>query len=196
MSRKFKLTLPYSDLDIIFKTLSAQEADSVYSVIDTYGENPLYIEQIFNTITESKYIIDDLPSGLPLIIIYTSLKSSGFFRETIDLPNTIELHREKLKSNAFFAIYASISKVLPSYKLSELKEFSTNELFELFAYAEKVAEVSLFDTEKMKKAIEAERSPQTQAVKKGVSGVTKDELELLQNILNQEEFQFQGLPHY
>ena len=36
--------------------------------------------------------------------------------------------------------------------------------------------------EKMKKAIEAERSPQTQAVKKGVSGVTKDELELLQNI--------------
>lgn len=195
MKRRFKLSLDDST-EIIFRTLSAAEADSIYTIIDMYVENPLYIEQIFNTITESKYNIEDMSAGLPLIVIYTSLKSSGFFKETIDLPNIIESSREKIKSNAFFSIYSSISKVLPSYKLSELKEFSVNELFELFAYAEKVSGVQLFDTDKMKKEIEAEMSPHTQAVKKGVSGVTKDELELLQNILNQEEFQFQGLPHY
>jgi hypothetical protein len=195
LSKNFKLSLD-SDTEIIFRTLSAMEADSVYSIIDTYNENPIYIEQIFNTVTEYKYNIEELSSGIPLMVIYASLKVSGFLKDAIDLPSTIELYRDKLKSNAFFAMYASISKVLPSYKLPELKELSTNELFELFAYAEKVAETTMFDTEKMKKAIEAEKSPHTQAVKKGISGVTKDELELLQNILNQEEFQFQGLPHY
>lgn len=193
--KKYKLSLIDID-DIFFYAVSAQQADSFYTIISTYEDNPLYIEKIFNHITDSQYNIDDLPAGIALIVIYASLKISGYIKDVSDFPDIIDQSRSKINTNTFFSIYSAISKVCPSYKLEELKLMTNTELFELLAFSEKVSGVEIFDTKKMRSAIEAENSPQTTASKKGIAGVTKDEIELLQDILAKEEFQFQGMPNY
>ena len=194
-NKKYKISLGDIE-DIYFISINAQQSEDFYSALTTYQDNPLYIEKIFNIVTESRYTVEDFPAGIPLIIIYLSLKISGYLKSTEDFPTIIDSNRSRIKYNTFFIIYSHISKVFPSYKLEELKRMSTNEVFELLAYAEKVAGGEFFDTEKMKKAIEEEKLPPSQTVKKGISGVTKDELDLLNDIINQEEFQYQGLPHY
>lgn len=184
------------DLTIEFRLLSAQEANRLFSIIEHNEDNAYFIEEIFHLVTESKYDISTFPVGIINTTIYASLKTSGYFKDPLDLPNTIDSNREKVKSSTFYLIYSEISKILPSYKLEELKLKSSNELIELFAYAELVAGTPLFDTEKLRKALEAEANPKSVSAKTGVAGVTQDELDLLKGILDQEEFQSQGMWNY
>lgn len=181
--------------DITFKLLSAAASDQAFATIKQLQEDYVYTEYIFNTITESKYNIDELPSGLPLLIVYSCLKLSGYFKDTIDLPNTIENFREKAKGSLFLNVFRGICEVFPQYKLSELKTLSTNELFELLVFAESVAGKQIFDTDKMKKSILSEDT-NAPVAKKGIASVTADELDLLKQIIAREEEQYQGLPHY
>lgn len=171
--------------EVTFRLLPAAEADQAYSIIKSSNDNPISIEYIFTEITESKYDIDTLPAGLPVIIVYACLKSSGYFREIIDIPLLIEESRSKIAANIFYKIYSKISKIFPQYKLSELKSLTITEMLELLAYTESVLGEQLFDTVKMKEL--AGQTNQTVTQRKGIAAITSDEIELLKGIIAREE---------
>jgi hypothetical protein len=181
--------------EIKFNLLSAVSADNTFATIQKLDDNPDYIEYLFNFITSNKYDISQFPSGIPLLIIYGCIKLSGYFKSQLDLPNIIDLYRETSKKSLFYNIYKYIASVFPQYRLEELKALSTNELFELFVFAEDTCGKQFFDTNKMRKVFDEETRTISPKSKKGIASVTADELDLLKQILDNEEAKYQGLPH-
>ena len=190
-SRSYKLEL-LDGTTIEFHLLSAQTAESVFAAIQKFDDKPDYIEFLFNKLTKDKYDIETLFAGVPSLVIYSSLIKSGIIKDVESLISIIENSREDISSNVYFSIYSNICSVFPQYKLEELKEKTINELFELFAFTEKVAGKQLFDTAKMKASIDTPAGP---AKKKGVASVTQDEIALLQSILSHEEISCGGMPN-
>lgn len=179
---------------IEFNLLSAQTADNVYAAIQKFDDNPEYIEYLFKKLTNNKYDINDLCAGVPSIVIYSCLIKSGIVKDAPSLISIIESAREDVADNVYFTIFSTISSIFPQYKLEELKQKTVNELFELFAYSEKVAGKAMFDTEKMKKSLSTE-GKKAPIKTKGVASVTKDEIEMLKSILSNEETSCGGMPN-
>lgn len=192
-NKKYKLELREGG-SIEFRLLSAQTADNVFAAIQKYDDEPEYIEYLFNKLTEHKYDISTLHAGIPSLVIHSCIIKSGIIKSPQSLINIIESGRESISDNIYYSIYANISEVLPTYKLEELKSKTVNELFELFCYAERVAHKQLFDTNKMKAALDEPKSGPKH--KKGVAGVTPEEIEQLQAMLAHEELKFDGMPSY
>ena len=71
--KKFKLDITDTE-SIIFRTITAEEADRFYQLVQT--SNPLAEEYIFNTVTDNKYDIDDLNAGVIVVITYLVFKLS------------------------------------------------------------------------------------------------------------------------
>jgi hypothetical protein len=192
-NRLYKLEL-LDGGSIEFNLLSAQTADNVYAAIQKFDDNPEYIEYLFNKLTNNRYKLDDLYAGVPSLVIYACLIKSGIVKDAPSLISIIESARDDIADNVYYTIYSTISSIFPQYKLEELKQKTVNELFELFAYSERVAGKQMFDTDKMKKSLttDGRRVP---VKTKGIASVTQDELDMLKSILSNEETSCGGMPN-
>jgi hypothetical protein len=191
--KKYKLQIVDGD-DIEFNLISAQSADNIFAAILKYDDQPEYIEFLFNKLTNNKHNIETLHAGIPSLVIYTCLIKSGVIKDPESLIEIIESGRKAIGDNVYFSIFSNIISTLPNYKLDELKTKTVNELFELFVFAEKVANRELFDTDKMRQSLETPRSGKV--VKKGIASVTPEEIDMLKHMLAREEKQFDGMPRY
>lgn len=178
--------------EVEFNLLTAESADIIYSIL-TNKDSVDYVEQTFNIVTKNRYNIDDFQAGIVLLAIYTCILKSGVIRSPDSLVELIENARNDIGNNIYFSIFMHIVSYLPTYKLSDLREMTTNELFEVFAFAEKVSGKQLFDIEKIKTTISNASNTKPKA-KKGTADITQDEISLLQSIINSDELKFDGMP--
>ena len=176
------------DNPIIFRTLSAEEADRFYQLV--LSENVFAEEFIFNTITDNKYDINELSAGLVISAIYSALSLSGFFKSYDNIVDKIEEAR-KTHNNSLYTklFYERIIRAMPgTYKLEELKLKSLNELLELVALAEGVAGTELFNIKEMRTALSEEKTPNKKKSRnKAINSITKDELDALKASLQANE---------
>lgn len=172
---------------IEFSSISAEFAERVYSAIQKEN-NPYFLEYIFNKITSDKYALENLEAGIIINVIFSALKLSGTVKEPIDVPERIEYAREVFSSGLYNSIFSSIARVLPNYKLSELKMMTFNELIETLVFAEKVSGKEIFDTKKLKDSFSEFSQPKTTtSSRKGVSAISQDQIDFLKQMLNKEE---------
>jgi hypothetical protein len=184
--------LPTIDnLDIEFRTLTAEEADRFYFSLKQEN-NPYLEEYIFNLITDNKYLDNDLSAGIIPLVIYSSFKVSGVILKKIDFPDSIDKYREMMKTNTYYPIYAKIVSTQPQYTLDILKQKTLNEALELLAFAEIIDHQPLIDTNKLRESIKQEEHIKTNpTAKTGVKGLTKEMLDSLKIALqNQAEVDF------
>jgi hypothetical protein len=176
------------DINIDFRLLSAEEADRLYQSL--MSENVFAEEFVFNLITDNKYNIDELSAGVIPTVVFASLKLSGYFSKYEDILDGIDNARSIYDSSIYSKIfYSKIMKIIPGvYRLEDLKGKSVNELLELYCIAEMVQDNAIYDTKKMREALE-----ETKGInKKKHSSITKEELSLLKAAIQAEEFN--GLP--
>jgi len=169
--------------DIIFRLISAEEADRfIFSL--KQEDNPYIEEYIFNLITDNKYVNKegqlDILAGIVPLTIYTSLKLSGVLNKKMDFPDIIERYRKVMSTNTYYPIYGKIISLQNGYTLDALKTKTLNELIELLAFSEMMDGKPLFDTAKMiANAKQEEEAKGNVAVKRGVKGISKQELDAL-----------------
>jgi hypothetical protein len=174
------------NLDIEFRTISAEEADRFYFALKQES-NPYLEEYIFNLITDNKYADKDLSAGTIPLIVYTSFKLSGVILKKEQFPDEIDNIRKTLTSNTYYPIYAKIVSTQPNYRLDELKLKTLNELLELLAFAEMVDHQPLIDTTKLREHIKQENVKSNPKIKTGVKGITKEMLESLKIALQKSD---------
>lgn len=189
--KEYKLTLLGGE-EFVFSTLSAAAADQAYSTIKLNNDNPEYTEYLFNMLTGNRYKGQELQAGIPILVIFLCLKTSGIIKTVKDLPDIYEEARDGIQNNIFYSLYAEIIKAFHTYKLEELKKKTTKELFELVALSEKITGNDIFDLDKMRKSLSGDAP--TAPKQKGVASVTKDELDLINSILANEEERSGGMP--
>lgn len=179
--KKYKLPLQNSS-EIIFRTLSAEESDKYYFALKK--ENPEIEEYIFNLITDYKYNLDKLNAGIIPITLYCALKLSGAITKIEDVPDRIEDNRKKIAENLYFALFKTIKKAQPLYKLSELKNLTFSELIEEFTFSEMLLGKEDIDTTAMRSALKGEKKEDKP---KGIKSVTKDEINAIKEYFNSNE---------
>ncbi|MDY0198879.1 MAG: hypothetical protein RBR68_13795 [Tenuifilaceae bacterium] len=183
----YKITL--NNIEIEFGLISAEKIDRYHYMIST--ENPNAEELIFKEITNNKYDINDLNAGIIPTVVFASIMKSGRLAKRDDFANKIEEYRPVVNNNAYYILYGSIIKYIPAYTLEILKTKSINELFELFALAEFIKGEHIADVDKIRQLLSDE--PKTGNLKKrGISSITKEELNALKAALQCEEFE--GMP--
>lgn len=185
--QSYKLTL--QNTEVIFNSIPIDKIDRYYNIL--LSNSPFAEEYLFNKITDNKYNIDELTAGIVTTVIFASFKISGRLIKPEDLPNKIDEYRETISNNAYYILYASIIKYMPSYTLDILKEKSLTEIFELFALAENIKGDKIADTDKMRELI-SNPTGKPALKKKGVSAISKEELNSLKAVLQREEFD--GMP--
>ena len=185
--QKYKITLNKEDIE--FNTISAEKIDKYYAMIST--ENPYAEELIFKEITNNKYDIDSLNAGIIPTIVYIAITKSGRLVKKEDFPNKIDEYRPYVNNNAYYILYGSIIKYIQSYKLEDLKTKTIEELFELFALAEFIKGSNIADTDKMREML-SDDPKKNQLKKRGVSSITKEELNALKAAIQVDEFE--GMP--
>lgn len=174
------------EVEITFRSISAEEADKYYHSLAA-NDNPFFEEMLFSRIIENKDLdIDSLPAGIVPTILYCAFKKSGYLKEEVDIPNSIDRARETLTKSIFFTLYSTIISTQP-YTLDALRLKSINELFELFALSELILGKQVANTEEMRKSI-LEASQSHLKKETGVGGVTPEEIALVKNMINREEY--------
>ena len=138
--------------EIEFGTLSATKSDRAYNVLSKI-DDPTFIEQTFNLITNNKYNINELEAGIVINVIYSCLKLSGVFKNIKEIPDKIDEARAKVKENILYMFYKTIVKAQPFYTLDILKEKSVNELLDIMAFSDDILGHDSIDTAKMRKLI-------------------------------------------
>jgi hypothetical protein len=178
------------DQEIIFRALSAEEADRIYQSL---SQKNIYLEEyVFNLITDDAYDVDELAAGIIPTVIYAAYQLSGVLKDPIDLPNDIEASRDLVNSNAYYLMYATIVKAQPSYTLKTARQLSLKELMEEFAFSEMVLGSPTIDTKKARASIEKTQAEANTApgvkTKRGINSVTAEELEVLKQIIGTQEY--------
>lgn len=181
----------YTTIDnesIEFRGLSAEESDKFYNGM--LSGNPFAEEFIFDTITDSKYDINELYAGIVPFVVYASFKLSGYYSKHEDVANFIDNAREQYENNIYHKMfYSKIMKIAPgTYKLEELKDKTLNELLELYVLMESILDAKLHDTNKMREALKEDASNATNKKGKVLSKITKEELSALKAVLQANEF--------
>lgn len=178
-----------SNTEIEFSLISAEKIDRYYYMVST--ENPNAEELIFKEITNNRYNIDELNAGIIPTVVFASIVKSGRLAKKDDFANKIEEYRPIVNNNLYYILYGSIIKYIPTYSLETLKTKTINELFELFALAEFIKGEHIADVDKIRQLLSDE--PKKKNLKKrGISSITKEELNALKAALQYEEFE--GMP--
>jgi hypothetical protein len=177
--KKYKLPLADST-DIIFRTLTADEADRFSAAL--LKENPNTEEFIFNEITDHKYNAKELEAGAILAVVGCAMKLSGFIMKLTDVPVLIEKARANVENSLYFMFYRAIIQAQPTYTLKDLKQMTLNELMEELAFSEAVLGKPAIDTNKMRESFSAEKGGSKP--KKGIKSVTPEELKAVANYFN------------
>lgn len=181
------------DIDIQFRALFAEEADRFYTILK-HNNTASAEDHIFNTITDNKYIDQDISAGTVPLVIYCAFKLSGVLAKKEDLPNLIDQSRSIISSNIYYILFGKIISTQSSYTLDQLKTKTLHELIELYTFAELIDGKQVIDTNKMRASfIKDEQEKANPMVKKGVKGITKEELDALKLALqcdmnNSEQF--------
>lgn len=170
--------------EFIFSNVPSSTADHITYLITNSPDYLQAIQLVFDKITDSKYNIEEIESGIVISIVYSCLKVSGVLRKQEDFPDKLEEARNTVNKNVYYSIYQAICSTLPSYKLEELERLGINDLFILLAFAEKVSGKQIYDIEKMRKAFLEVDNTQ----KKGISAVTSDDIAMIKDILAKKEF--------
>ena len=175
--------------EIEFGTLSATKSDRAYNVLSKI-DDPTFIEQTFNLITNNKYNINELEAGIVINVIYSCLKLSGVFKNIKEIPDKIDEARAKVKENILYMFYKTIVKAQPFYTLDILKEKSVNELLDIMAFSDDILGHDSIDTAKMRKLInEPTVDGKVIPKKKGVNNVSPEEIDFIKNMIGNEELQ-------
>ena len=184
--KKFKLDITDTE-SIIFRTITAEEADRFYQLVQT--SNPLAEEYIFNTVTDNKYDIDDLNAGVIVVITYLVFKLSGAFKSYLDIIDRIEDARKLYSNNLYHRLfYAKIIAAIPGvYKLEDLQNKTLNELLELCMLAESITGAPLFNTKEMRDALTEGTNGKKKSKNKVINSITKEELAALKATLQSNE---------
>lgn len=169
--------------EIVFRLLSAEESDRAFQTLSQ--KDPFVDEFLFNLITAHKYEIDDLLAGIVPSVIYSALRMSGVLRKRDDFPKKIDSYRKTLDENAYYILYATIVKAMPSNNLAELKQKTLAEILELFTFSEMVLGRQVIDTKKIYQMIEEESAVKP---KRGIKSITSEELEALKMVLGNDEY--------
>ncbi len=167
--------------EIKFRTISATDADKFFTLLKLNDSSEAE-EFVFNEITDNAYDLESLPAGVIINTIFAAFKVSGIFKSEESIPDYIEEARKEVDNNVYSFFHSIIIKFMPSYKPEELKTKSIKELLELVALAEKINGSALIDVKAMRKSLEAE----TKNVKKGIAGVTKQEIKALMQGLDMD----------
>lgn len=191
MAKSFRLLT--EKIDIKFKTLSAEESDRYVYALKTFPNKHDIEEAIFLKVTDyNESDISELDAGIIPTIAYLSLKLSGYLRTDFCLVDKIDKAREDIKNNPYNKIYSIIVATQPHYTLESLRKKTLNEVLELFAFSELIVEREAIDTKEIRaniKAAQNERKATVSATKKsGISNVTKEEIDLVKQMLNASEF--------
>lgn len=175
-----------SGTEIVFRALSAEEADRLYSILKMTASSAEIEESIFNTITDNKYNIADLKAGIVPVIISLAFSISGLIKKNEDIFNFIDNTRDAINKNAYFEIYAKIAQ-FQKYTLDELKQKTLNEILELYAFSEKIAGQQFIDTKKSRESLLDH--PEDKLKKKGVNKYTKAEIDSLKAAIQSSNFE-------
>lgn len=178
-----------SGLDIEFSLLPAEEADVLYQSL-LLDDNPYLEEHIFNSITTDKYKDEDIHAGLVPLIVYLSLKLSGVLSGKTDYLDMIERHRDIISKNLYMSLYATIIRIQPTYTLETLKTKTLNEIIEMLVFSETLIGKQLVDTKKAREVLAKEEKEISVPVgkKKGISSITKSDLDAIKAAINCNDF--------
>jgi hypothetical protein len=181
---QYKYSVIGDESEILFRAITLDEASRFINGFKQTND-PFAEEYIFELITDNKYNVDTLDAGIIPTVIFLAFSLSGVFKEQIDIPNKIDLARETLDGNAYYMMYAAIIRSQPSFTLDTLKQKTTNEVLELFAFAEIILGVKQVDTDKARESIVPDS---TKSTAKGIKAITKEEIANLQETLGMMEF--------
>lgn len=173
---------------IEFSSVSSETSDVIFNLLQVNKEHPEYLKYVFDKITSDKYNTDELPAGIIHTIIYLSLKLSGVVRSINDIADNIDKNRESVKNNVYYTLFSSIIKAMPSYTLDELKLKTTNEIFELIAFSEKILDKQIYDTSKIRTISENNASSSENKEKRLINNISNEEIDEIKNLISRQEF--------